>query len=106
MTAKKKEKHSPDLKLDGEMPEFIKKVKISKNVPIPSGWAASGKWDHLLNKLVSRDSVELGLKEAASFTNRARNLNYLVVSRRVGQDKCRVWFEGLNPKPKTPRKKK
>lgn len=106
MTAKKiKEKHSKDLKLDGEVPDFIKKLKISKGLEVPAGWTRSSQWDHLLTKLVTGDSVELSNKEAASFANRARNLNYLVVIRRVTKDKSRVWFEGLSQGPPRTRAK-
>jgi len=108
MTARKKvvkkdrQKHSKDLKLNGEVPDFIKKLKISKGVPVPVGWSQSAKWDHLLVKLEYGDSVELDRKEAASFANRARNLGYLVVIRKESEEISRVWFEGLNPnhKPK------
>lgn len=96
MTAKK-EKHSKHLKTGGPVPEFVKKIKILKNVPVPLGWASSGKWDHLIVKLEYGDCVELDSKEAASFANRARNLGYLIVIRKVDEGRSKVWFEGLNP---------
>jgi hypothetical protein len=103
---KKKEKHSQNLKLSGPVPEFVKKIKINKNVPVPMGWATAGKWDHLLVKLEYGDSVELTIKEAASFVNRARNLGYLVVTRKVSDTRSRVWFEGLHPIQKKKAKRK
>ncbi len=101
MTKKKekhsKEKHSKHLELHGPVPEFVKKMKILKQVPVPIGWATAGKWDHLLVRLEYGDCVEMGRKEAASFINRARNLGYLIVMRKISNEKTRVWFEGLNP---------
>jgi len=99
-------KHSKDLKLDGPVPAFIKKLQILKNQKMPLGRIISGKWDHLLNKLVFGDCVDLEHKEAASFVNRARNLNYCIVSRKVGENKSRIWFEGLNSVPKKKKKAK
>jgi len=100
----KKEKHSKHLKLHGPVPEYIKKLKIMKKVPVPAGWASSGKWDHLLVKMEYGDCVEMDTREAASFVNRARNLGYLIVTRKTSDTKSRVWFEGLNPMQKKKKK--
>jgi len=106
MTAKKTDKHSKDLKLDGPVPDFVKNMKILKKVPVPQGWATSGKWDHLLVKMEYGDCVEMGKKEANSFANRARNLGYLIVIRKVSDENSRIWFEGLNPNLKKKKNKK
>lgn len=94
-------KHSENLRLDGEVPDFIKELEISKDIPKPNGWAStSSKWDHLLVKLDLGDSVVLNTTESVSFTSRARNIGYCIATRKIGEDEVRVWFEGLNPNRK------
>jgi len=101
---KTKFKHTKDLKLTGAVPKFIQAIKINKGIEIPEGWSRSSQWDHLIVKMEQGDSVDLPFKDGASFCNRARNLGYLIVMRKVDDDVARVWFEGLNPNAQ-PRKK-
>lgn len=93
-------KHSKDLKTTGPVPDFIKEIKINKNIEIPVGWSRSSQWDHLIIKMEKGDSVDRPFKEAVSLSGRARNLGYLVVMRKIDENLSRVWFEGLNPNHK------
>ena len=96
-------KHSAYLKLEGETPDFIKELKISKDIPKPQGWSSAkgSRWDHLLIKLEKGDSVELSTNDSVSFTSRARGLGYCIACRKINGENTRVWFEGLNPNRKT-----
>lgn len=93
------EEHSKNLILEGEAPDFIKELKISKDIPKPAGWSSSkgSRWDHLLIKMEKGDSVELSTVDSVSFTSRARGLGYSIACRKVDGENTRVWFEGLNP---------
>jgi len=95
-------KHSENLILEGEEPDFIKQIKISKDIPKPHGWSGSkgSRWDHLLIKLEQGDSIEFNQTDSVSFTSRARGLGYCIACRKTGDDSVRVWFEGLNPNRK------
>ena len=96
-------KHSANLKLEGEEPDFIKELKISKDFPKPQGWSSAkgSRWDFLLVKLEKGDSVELTTPDSVSFTSRARGLGYCIACRKINEESTRVWFEGLNPNRKT-----
>ncbi len=100
------EKHSPELRLDGEPSDFVKSIRIIKNMELPTGrWGASfGKWDHLIARLSTGDCIELDHKAAASFANRGRNLGYLIVLRKIDENTSRVWFEGLSQNPPSVKK--
>jgi len=114
MTAKKKTKkvakknkatkHSPDLNLRGTPDDFVKKMRIMKNVQPPTNRWAGGKWDHLIVRLEEGDCIELESKQAAAFANRARTLGYVIVVRKHTEDIARVWFEGWDPSYKPTRK--
>ena len=90
----KKTHHSKKLKLDGPVPDYSK-FKIKKNQPVPEIRQTSNFWDHLIFKLDRGDSLELDKKLAGSLTNRARNLGYVVVTRKREKDKIVLWFGGL-----------
>jgi len=97
------QEHSKNLNLEGEVPDFINSIKISKNIPKPQGWSSSkgSRWDFLLIKLEKGDSIELATVDSISFTSRARGLGYCIACRKLDNHKTRVWFEGLNPNRKT-----
>jgi len=101
-TTKKKTAHSNELNLNGAVPDFVKAIKIMKNIMPPTNRWGGGKWDHLIVRLEEGDCIELETKQAAAFGNRARHLGYVVVLRKHTKDSTRVWFEGLDPhfKPK------
>ncbi len=86
--------HSKKLNLSGLKPDLSKYV-IKKNSAIPATRYGSGNWDHLIVKLDKGDAIEMNKKEANSFTNRARNLGYVIVLRRLDGDIFCVWFGGL-----------
>ncbi len=116
-----------ELKLHGAPSDLIKAYinNIKKGIPIPASRAGaaagSGKWDFLLDVLVNGDYLEMESKEGVSFTNRARNLGFVIVTRKLdpsflkdektgetvldenkqpvmAPDKIGVWFEGLSNK--------
>jgi len=89
-----KKNHSKKLKLGGPVVDYSK-YKILKNQEIPEIRQTSNHWDQLIAKLDSGDSLEMDRKEAGSLTNRARNLGYVIVSRKRENDKILLWFGGL-----------
>jgi len=109
MTAKKKPmkvaKHSPDLNLKGTPNDFVKKIKILKNILPPLNRWAGGKWDHLIVRLEEGDCIELETKLAYAFGNRARKLGYVIVIRKHTDDISRVWFEGWDASYQPKRRK-
>ena len=89
-----KKNHSKKLKLGGPVPDYSK-YKIKKNQEIPDIRQTSNHWDHLINKLDKGDALEMDKKEAGSLTNRARNLGYVIVTRKRENNKIVLWFGGL-----------
>lgn len=96
-TVKKKTHHSPLLNLLSPIDENIKQIKILKNMELPENRWGGGKWDHLIVQLEKGDCVDLEPKPAMAFANRARNLGYVIVSRKMNDSIHRVWFEGMDP---------
>jgi len=87
-------KQSERLKLGGPVPDYSM-FKIKKNQDVPEIRQTSNYWDHLISKLDMGDSIEMDKKVAGSLTNRARNLGYVVVSRKREDNKILLWFGGL-----------
>ncbi len=96
-TSKKNTKHSPDLNLRGLPDPVLQNLKILKNLDTPDTRWGGGKWDHLIYRLEEGDCIELEVKSANSFANRARNLGYVIVMRKHTETITRVWFEGMDP---------
>ena len=93
--SKKKSQHSKKLVLGGEVPNYSH-LKIKKNRPKPiTIHSTAKKWDHFIAKLDEGDEVSMNKSESGSFANRARNLGYVVVMRKRGEDEFLVWFGGL-----------
>lgn len=112
-----------ELKLHGTPSDLVKAYikSIKKGIEIPASRAGasagSGKWDFLLDVLTKGDSLDMEKKEGDSFTNRARNLGFVIVTRKLDPvpvkdsvtgeqmmkdglpefepEKIRVWFEGF-----------
>lgn len=91
---KTRSKHSKNLKLAGPVPDYSK-YKIRKNQEVPPVRQIANHWDHLIAKLDAGDSIEMEQKEAMSLTNRARNIGYVIVSRKTDDNTYLVWFGGL-----------
>lgn len=89
-----KKMQSKKLKLEGPVPDYSK-YKIKKNQPVPEIRQTSNYWDHLISKLDKGDSLEMDKKEAGSLTNRARNIGYVVVTRKRENNKIVLWFGGF-----------
>jgi len=92
--AVKKATKNKGLKLDGEEPDYSK-FKIRKNQPVPTSYHGASYWDHLLDKLDKGDTIETNQKEGMSICNRARNLGFVIVMRKQGEDEYLVWFGGM-----------
>lgn len=93
----KKTFHSPDLNLRGMPDPTLQNLKIMKNLLPPDSRWGGGRWDHLIFRLEEGDCIELEVKLANSFANRARNLGYVIVMRKHTDTLTRVWFEGMDP---------
>ena len=92
---KSKTKHSLKLVLSGERPNYSR-FKVKKNQPRPITIHSSvKKWDHFIALLDNGDEMAMDKSEACSFANRSRNLGYVVVMRKRGEDEYLVWFGGL-----------
>jgi len=90
-----KAKQSKKLMLLGECPDYSR-FKVTKNQPKPeSRHSTIKRWDHLIARLDAGDEIPMEKTDAGSFANRARNLGYVVVMRRRGEDKYLIWFGGL-----------
>jgi len=86
--------HSEDLKLSGPKPDFSR-FEIKKNQEVPRTRHTANSWDHLIADMDKGDAIDMSKKDAYSFTNRARNLGYVVVLRTQKEDLITVWFGGL-----------
>lgn len=106
------------IKLIGEPSDIAKKyiAQIKKGVPVPEatrGVPGAGKWDFLLDALSKGDSLEMDKGEGDSFTNRARNMGFCIITRKIPDElikndegeiietipKISMWFQGLVEKP-------
>ncbi len=88
------QKHSKNLILSDPAPDYTN-FEIKKNQEVPEIRQASNFWDHLIAKLDKGDAIEMNQKEGISFTNRARTLKYLIISRKRANGKVVIWFGGL-----------
>jgi len=89
-----------------ETEDEFKKYQITKNRPKPvhKGWAkVADKWDRFAVKLDAGDELRMDKTEANSFSNRAKKMGFVVVTRKRdlteqevidGVGEYLVWFGG------------
>ena len=96
-------KKSPGLILKGEPSPEIKKLlkTVKKNSAEPTiTGKGKGKWDHLINGLRKKDTLELPTKKARSIAHRARKLGYVVRLKTLTKKLTELWFGGFQGIPK------
>lgn len=106
---KSRQKQSPDLILNGDMPEetLLLLQGLKKGAPEPKRWERkSARWDHFLSVLDSKDAIPVPNKIAGSIATRGRKLGYVVKVTKLDDVFSEIWFGGFQGVSKQQKTKK
>jgi len=100
--------HSPDLELSGKPTKLVRELlkQVSPNSEQPTKYQRAKDWDHLIHGLNDSDSIPLPNRIAGAVIRRARELGYVVRSRKIDDEYVELWYGGYDGQPQARNVKK